>query len=242
MRTVLGHLVEVANRREHGSGRRRRDISVKRTSLVGIAAAIVYIGGHILLAPIPGGGDTTAEDFQKFYVTDDNTGVAIAGVLVLTIGCLGMLWFFHEVREHIETPLARAGFVSTAVGLALVVAGAAIVAGPSGVQFNSDEPFVGNAVAHALAQAGYGVMLIGGAMFLGLGVGMLAVAGRRTGVLVPWVGIAGIVAAVLQVVGYIWLPMFAIPLWVLIVAITGLRSVGGSASPVGSRSPSSEVS
>lgn len=212
---------------------------MKRASWVGIAAAIVYIVGHILLAPVPGGGDTSADDFQKFYVRDDNTGVAIAGVLVLTIGCLGMLWFFHEVREHMETPLARAGFVSTAIGLGLVAAGAAIVAAPSGVQLNSDEPFVGNAVAHALAQAGWGVMLIGGAMFLGLGVGMLAVAGRRLGVLVPWVGIAGIVAAVLQLVGYIWLPIFAIPLWVLIVAITKLRSAG---VPVGSHSPSSQVS
>lgn len=216
---------------------------MKRASWVGIAAAIVYIVGHILLAPVPGGGDTNADDFQKFYVTDDNTGVAIAGVLVLTIGCLGMVWFFHEVLEHVETPLARAGFVSTAVGLALVAAGAAILAGPSGVQFNSDEPFVGNEVAHALAQAGYGVMLIGGAMFLGLGVGMLAVDGRRLGVLVPWVGIAGIVAAVLQLVGYIWLPIFAIPLWVLIVAITRLRAVGGSAEvPIDSRSPSTQMS
>jgi hypothetical protein len=202
---------------------------VKRASWVGIAAAIVYIAGHFLLIPVPGGGDTTAEDLQKFYVTDDDTAMAIIGVVVLTIGCLLMLWFFHEVREHIETPVARAGFVSTAVGLALTSAGAAIVAGPSGVQVNSDQPFVGNEVAHALAQAGYGVMLVGGAMFLGLGVGMLAVDGRRLGVLVPWVGVAGIVAAVLQLAGYIWLPIFAIPLWVLIVAITRLRSVAGAA-------------
>jgi hypothetical protein len=202
-------------------------------------AAIVYIAGHILFAPVPGGGDVKAADFEKFYVTDDSTGLAIAGALVLTLGCLGMLWFFNEVRERIETPLARAGFVSAAIGLALTAAGAAIVAGPSGVQFNSDEPFVGNAVAHAMAQAGYGVMLIGGAMFLGLGVGMLAIEGRRLGVLLPWVGIVGVVAAVLQLVGYIWLPIFLIPLWVLIVAITGLRTTGPA---VGSRSPASQLS
>ena len=213
--------------------------TVKRVSWVGIVAAIVYIAGHILLASVPGGGDVKAADFEKFYVTDDNTGVAIVGTLVLTIGCLGMLWFFNEVREHIETPPARAGFVFAAVGLALTAAGAAIVAGPSGVQFNSDEPFVGNAVAHALAQAGYGVMLVGGAMFLGLGVGVLAIEGRRLGVLLPWVGVVGVVAAVLQLVGYIWLQIFLIPLWVLIVAITGLRAAGPA---LGSSPPSSQVS
>jgi hypothetical protein len=202
----------------------------------------VYVVGHLLLAPVPGGGDTSANDFQKFYVTDDRAGLAIAAVLVLTIGCLGMLWFFHEVREQMETPVARAGFVFTAVGLALVAAGAAIVAGPAGVQVNSNEPFVGNAVAHAMAQAGFGVMLIGGAMFLGLGVGVLAFEGRRLGVLVPWVGIAGIVAGVLQLAGYIWLPMFAIPLWVLIVAVTGLHAEGGvTERPVGPRPRSTPV-
>ena len=215
---------------------------MKRASWVGIGAAIVYVVGHVLLASVPGGGDTNSDDFQKFYVRDDNTGMAIIGVLVLTVGCLGMLWFFHELREHLETPRARAGFVSTAAGLALVAAGAAILAGPSGVQFNSDEPFVGNAVAHALAQAGYGVMLIGGATFLGLGVGMFAVEGRRLGVLVPWVGIAGIAAAILQLVSYIWLPIFAIPLWVLIVAVTGVRSVSPARVPADGRTPPSQVS
>jgi hypothetical protein len=116
------------------------------------------------------------------------------------------------------------------------------VAGPAGVQVNSNEPFVGNAVAHAMAQAGFGVMLIGGAMFLGLGVGVLAFEGRRLGVLVPWVGIAGIVAGVLQLAGYIWLPMFAIPLWVLIVAVTGLHAEGGvTERPVGPRPRSTPV-
>jgi hypothetical protein len=197
---------------------------MKRASLVGIVAVVVYVVGQMLLGPVPGGGDANAEDFQKFYVTDDKTGLAIFGVLVLTLGCIGLFFFFHEMHARFDTKQSRAGLVSVAVGLGLVAAGAGILAGPSGVQFNSDEAFVGQPVAHALAQSGYAVMLIGGGMFIGLGVAIFAFEGRRLGAFLPWVAIIGIVAAALQLLAYFWIPMFAIPLWVLIVAITWLTS------------------
>jgi hypothetical protein len=191
---------------------------------VGAVGAIIYGVGFFFVSAAPGGGDTDTADFEDFYVTDDNTAIVIIGMFTLTIGALALLWFFHVLRTAIATDDAGFGWAAAALGLALVVTGAGLLAGPSGVQAFSDAEFVGVPVAHALAQSGFAVMLVPGSLFLGVGVAALSIAGRNVGVLLPWVAIIGLVAAVLQLAAFIWIPSLAIPLWVLIASIAGVRA------------------
>lgn len=191
---------------------------------VGAVGAVVYAVGFVLVSSAPGGGDVDAADFEDFYVTDDNTAMVVIGLFALTIGALALLWFFHLLRTAIATTDAGFGWGAAALGLALVVGGAGLLAGPSGVQAFSDLEFVGQPVAHALAQSGFAVMLVPGSLFLAVGVATLSLAGRNAGVLMPWVATAGLVAAVLQLASIMWIPSFAIPLWVLIASIAGLRA------------------
>ena len=188
---------------------------------IGIAGAVIYAVGFFLVSSVPGGGDVDASDFEDFYVKDESTALPIIGLFVLTIGALAMLWFFHELRTAVGTGEGGFGWAVGALGLAIVVTGASILAGPAGVQAFSDADFVGAPVAHALAQAGFAAMLVPGALALGAGVAMLSVAGQRAGVLVSWVAIAGFVAAALQLVAFIWIPHFAIPLWVILAGAAG---------------------
>jgi hypothetical protein len=190
---------------------------------IGIAGAVVYGVGFFLVSSAPGGGDVDASDFEDFYVTDERTALPIVGLFVLTIGVLGMLWFFHELRTAVGSGDGAFGWATAALGLAIVLAGASILVGPSGVQAFSDADFVGAPVAHALAQAGFAAMLVPGSLLLGAGVAVLAFAGRRAGVLVPWVAIVGIVAGALQLFAFIWIPHFAIPLWVILAGAAGAR-------------------
>ena len=202
---------------------------MRRISWIGLVGAIVFLVGYFLLSAVPGGGDVEPADFEEFYVTDDRTGTAIAAMFLVTLGTLGLLWLLWELRTGIDSALSRLAFVSGALGLALVVGGAALLEAPSGAQAFSDADFVGAPVAHALAQAGWAAILIGGALFLGLAIALFSAEGRRTGTLVSWVAIAGFVAAVLQLVAFIWLPSLAIPLWFILVALTGIRaSTAGS--------------
>jgi hypothetical protein len=191
---------------------------------VGVVGTVVYVVGFFLVSSVPGGGDVNASDFEDFYVTDDNTSLPVIGMFVLTIGALALLWFFHDLRTAIGTSDAGFGWAAAALGLAVVVAGACLLAGPSAVQAFSDEEFVGQPVAHAFASAGFAAMLIPGSFLLGLGVGVLSFTGRRVGVLPPWVAVAGYVAAILQLAAFIWIPSFAIPLWVLLASVAGVRA------------------
>jgi hypothetical protein len=189
---------------------------------IGLAGAVVFLVGMFLLSAVPGGGDVDAADFEEFYVEDDQTGLALPAMYALTLGAIGMSFFFFTLSEVVRSPLGRFGARTAIVGLGLFVVGAGVIVGPSGVQAFGDEPFVGANVAHAMAQAGWSIALVGGALFVGAGIGMLCVASRSAGGLVPWVAIAGIVVAVLQLAGVIWLPTLLIPLWVAVAAMAGV--------------------
>ena len=204
---------------------------------IGIVGAVVYGVGFVLVSSVPGGGDVDDSDFEDFYVTDENTALPIVGLFVLTIGVLAMLWFFHELRTAVGTADGGLGWAAAALGLAVVVTGASVLAGPSGVQAFSDADFVGAPVAHALAQAGFAAMLVPGSLVLGAGVAMLSFAGRRAGVLVPWVAIAGFVAGALQLFAFIWIPHFAIPLWVILAAAAGAGMTPRAATATASVHP-----
>jgi hypothetical protein len=194
---------------------------------IGIVGAIVFGAGFVLASSAPGGGEVDEADFEKFYVTDDNTALPIIGVALLSLGLIALLWFFYELRVVMLGAEVLAGFawIATALGLALVAAGACLLAGPSGVQAFSDAEFVGAPVAHALAQAGFALALVPGALLLGTGVAVFAFANRRAAVFPRWASIVGYVAAALQLVAIIWIPFFAIPLWVIIAAAAIRRPV-----------------
>ena len=206
-------------------------MNMRSSRWIGIAGAVLYGVGFFLVSSAPGGGDVDASDFEEFYVEDENTALPIIGLFVLTIGALALLWFFHELRTAVGTGDGAFGWAAAALGLAVVLTGGSILAGPSGVQAFSDADFVGAPVAHALAQAGFAAMLVPGSLLLGAGIAALSIAGRRTGVMVPWVAIAGFVAAALQLFSFIWIPHFAIPLWVIAAGAAGTAGATMTARP-----------
>jgi hypothetical protein len=192
---------------------------------IGIVGAVLFALGFVLASSAPGGGSVDEADFEKFYVTDDNTALPIIGVVLLSLGVIAVLWFFYELRAAMLGAEMLAGFawISAALGLSLVAAGACMLAAPSGAQAFSDAEFVGAPVAHTLAQAGFAAALVPGALLLGAGIAVFSFANRRAGVFPMWASIIGYLAAALQLLAIIWIPFFAIPLWIVIVAAVARR-------------------
>jgi hypothetical protein len=187
----------------------------------GLVGAVVFLVGFIMLSSVPGGGDPDPSDFEEYYVTDDNTGLAVAGLLIAAAGVIILVLFLHYLRHRVGTDLSRLALTSGVAGFAVLLTGATILAAPSAVQSFSDAEFVGEPIAHTFASAGFGVMLIPGALLIGLAIALYSVAGRATGTLPAWVSIIGYVVAVLQLLAIIYLPFLVVPVWMVLASIAG---------------------
>jgi hypothetical protein len=195
--------------------------NVRQLRWAGLVGGVVLLVGFVLISSVPGGGDPEASDFEDYYVTDDNTALAIAGLLILSVGIILLLLFLHYLRTHVASDLSRLAFSSGVAGLAVFGTGACLLAAPSAVQTFSDEAFVGQEVAHTFASAGFGVMLIPGALLIGLAIALFSICGRSTGSLPAWVVIIGYIVAVLQLLAIIWLPFLLVPVWMALASIGG---------------------
>ena len=189
----------------------------------GLVGAVVFLAGFVMVSSVPGGGDVDPSDFDDYYVQDDKTALAIAGLIVLSVGVIILVLFLHYLRTTIASDVSQLAFGSALAGFAVVVVGATLLASPSAVQTFSDADFVGEEVAHTFAAAGFGAILIPGALLIGLAIAAFSLAGRQTAEFPSWVTIAGYVVAVLQLAAIIWLPFLVVPVWMALASIAGTR-------------------
>jgi len=143
-----------------------------RGKIAGTASGLVVAAGFVWSANIPGGGTTSTSSILDYYHSSGKRATGIIGALLLVAGCLLIMWFFTELRSRLaDTTRARVAHTFAITGAALIIAGAGITIGPTGAQDFSRRPFVGTAVADALAQAGmivliFGVLTVAAAIFL----------------------------------------------------------------------------
>lgn len=189
----------------------------------GLVGAVVFLAGFIMVSSVPGGGDVDPSDFDDYYVNDDKTGLAIAGLIVLCVGVIILVLFLHYLRTTIASEFSGLAFSAGVAGFAVVMVGASLLASPSAVQSFSDADFVGEEVAHTFASAGFGVILIPGALLIGLAIAAFSIAGRQIESLPSWVTIIGLIVAVLQLVSIFFLPFLVVPVWLALASIAGTR-------------------
>ncbi|MEO5837849.1 MAG: hypothetical protein ABIQ73_28255 [Acidimicrobiales bacterium] len=197
----------------------------------GLVGAVVFVVGFFMVSSVPGGGDVDSADFEKYYVTDDDTALAIAGLLILSAGLILLVLFLHYLRAHVPSDLSQLGFVAGVAGFAVLGAGACLLAAPSAVQVFGDEEYVGQQVAHTFAAAGFLVMLIPAALLIGLAIAAYSIGGRLSGALPAWVSIIGYIVALLQLIAIIYLPFLVVPVWMALASIAGAGRRGVVATP-----------
>lgn len=200
--------------------------SRRRLLLASIVGALLFSVGYLVVVVIPGGGTTAEGDFTAFYVGRDSFFDVFSLFLALIGGAWALVWFFTELNARIpESTPRRVGYAASLIGAAGLSIGGALLFAPAGVQMNSaGTAFVGAPIAHTLAQAGLGTILLAGMYSFALAVGLFSIALRRSGLIPAWLGIAGIVVAVLMLGSYIWVPGYLLPVWMLVLGVVG---VGG---------------
>jgi hypothetical protein len=199
------------------------------TPIAGIAAALTFLVGVASAANGPDSDASNAKVLAWYAKHSHRVGV-IVGVFVLMFFGLFLLWFASGLRERLraaEGPngrLANVAFGGAVLCVALVWAGGfALAAVPAGISFGG-EPAVSNAdVARFLPQMGFGAILVGG-MFGAIAlIDAASIVAIRTGVLPRWLAYLGFVCTVALLFGVLFLPMIALPIWLIAAGVALLR-------------------
>jgi len=196
-----------------------------RLRIAGVASGIVFAGGFMTVLMVPGlGGTSTTSNFTDFYNSSGKRGAASLLGFVLAIGCWLMVWLFTELRTRLALSVrSDLAYRLSVIGATAVMIGAAIELGPTMVQNNSDNSdFVGIPIAHAFAQAGAGVVILGLFTFA-VAVLLCGLEFRRTPGFPRWLGTLSIVFAVLLIGSFFAVPGFLLPIWAILVGIVGQR-------------------
>jgi hypothetical protein len=138
---------------------RRAVRSIEAAAIAGIVFSAGFIVGLILLSRTPGSGASAAE-IVAFYEDPGRIRPVIAGLQIIPIAAIGLLWFIAVVRRRIgdredklfSTVFLGGGLMYTA----MVLVGSAAVAAPAVVTSMGDRPLEPDT---ALALRAFGISL-----------------------------------------------------------------------------------
>lgn len=198
----------------------------------GILGGILFAVGAVgTLFTIPGGGEVTDQQFITFYESAGKRTTALFGYIVLVISCWFLVWLFNELRASLAagTRMVMANQLGIA-GAVMVMTGGGIVLAPAMVQISSSSSaFVGPVIAHTFTQAGATVSVIG-VWTMAVSIFLTSLHMRSSGVSPRWLGLFGMVIAVLLAGSIIVSPIILLSIWAIVVGITGVRVVEGAHS------------
>lgn len=200
-------------------------------AVAGILFAVLFV---VAIFPfigesLPGGGVTDAEVAAYFNEASHFTRVAV-GAYALALGSLCFLWFLGALWARLRRAEGAPGGVSAAafgagviVVAMLLAAAAAALSAPSSIELG-EETQVGADIARLGWLAAW--LLILSTMVAAAGL-MLATSmvGWRTGAVPRWLVILGVVCALILLgLGWAFITMLVLPIWVLATAYVLFRT------------------
>lgn len=207
------------------------------TPLAGIAAAVTFFVGVIVTTNSPDTDDSNAKVLAWYADHGHRVGV-IVGAFILAFFGLFLLWFTAGVRERLraaEGPGGRLGDVALGGGILCVasvwVGAAALAAIPAGVSLGGSPQLTDADLARFLPSAGFGAILLFG-MFGAIAlIDAVSIVIWRTGALPRWLAWLGFVCGVLLLFGVVFVPMIALPIWLIAISVVLLRSGSTATEP-----------
>ena len=199
--------------------------------LAGIVFAVLFTVG-LFLFNIPVGGEAESDEtIRTFYEDSGNRTRVIVATYLVALSALAFAAFVAYLSSRLrleertdggsEGGLALVALVAGSITTAMLLAGGtALGVLAVGMSLGGEPETLGDTgIARFLAHLGYGLILLCGALSAALLIVATSLVGLRTGALPTWLNWGGIVAAVLLLAAMIFLPILALPLWVLVVSI-----------------------
>ncbi len=213
----------------------RRDLW---TPIAGVLAAVTFVVGLILTSNSPDNNDTDAQIVAWYADHGHRLGILI-GVYFLAFCGLFFLWFVSGLRQHLRAAEGPGGrLASVALGGAILFVGmlwvgaAALAAVPAAESLGDSAALRVADVARFVPSLGFGAILIFGAFGAIAMIDATSIVATRTGVLPQWFAWLGYVAAVVLLFGLFFLPVIALPIWLLAASYVFFKLPSIEAEPV----------
>lgn len=204
-------------------------------------AGIVFAAAFFISIPLLGGafgnfGDPDAT-FADYY--EDDHAIEIVGGYLVAIAAIAFVVFVASICTPALTDDARrlaamCGIACAAVfATLLAAAAAAAMTIPFSRFFGGifdDEGQLVSEVA-ALPQLGYVLIFVPGALFAATTLVCVSIVLRGEPAIPRWISTAGFIGAALLALAFFFMPVFALPLWVLLASFAMLRAPGARGTP-----------
>jgi|SRR5690348_4719606 hypothetical protein len=208
------------------------------TPTAGVLAAITFVVGLVFASDSPDSKDPDAQVLVWYAKHSHRVGILVGAFLLAFCG-LFFLWFVSGLRQRLraaEGPGGRLANVALGGGVLFVgmlwVGAAALAAVPAEQSFGGGPPLHVADVARFLPSVGFGAILVFGAFGAIAMIDAASIVIMRTGVLPKWLAWLGFVAAIVLLFGVVFLPMIALPIWLLAASFVLFRLPSVEAEPV----------
>jgi MFS family permease len=206
------------------------------TPTAGILAAVTFVVGLAATADSPDNDDTD-QQIVAWYADHGHRVGVIIGAFILAFCGLFLLWFASGLRQRLrlaEGPEGRLANVALGGAVLLVallwVGAAALAAIPAGVSLGGSSQLTNADLGRFLPSIGFGSILLF-AMFGAIAlIDATSVVIMRTDVLPRWLAWLGFVCGVVLLFGVVFLPVIALPIWLIAASIVLYRQPEGARS------------
>jgi hypothetical protein len=208
----------------------------RRSTVAGVCGILflpVFVVGAIMALSSPDSKDSDTK-WRDWYADSGHRTQMLIGAYLLIVSALLFLAFTAGLRERLSVSLAPASaarwfLAATAIAFAaLVMVGAIQTVGIAGNISFGDTPVPKDADL-LRNNFGFPFIFVAGALSAAAFIATAGVIGRSVGLFPSWLKWLSFVAAVILIFAVIFLPMAALPIWVLIVSIILLRAPAAGA-------------
>jgi hypothetical protein len=202
--------------------------------LTGALSAVLLVIA-VVMSKWPGGGDSDQKIITDYGHASTRTNAFIASYL-FAFAALFLLWFVGTLRTRLlaaegepahMTPIAFGSGVALAAVMFVVAGANASI--PGRIAFDK-----ATGVPADVATLGWltGIVFLVGGAFAGVGlIGATSLLGLRTRALPAWLVWLGVVCVVALILGFFFITMIALPIWLVVMSFVLLRARAASAPP-----------
>jgi len=211
----------------------------RAAGIVGIVFVVLFVVGVLLLGANTPESDASDADITSFYNDDGTHALIVIGFYACVVASLAFLGFVGHLRGMLRSARQDSGLVFAAASAgvvfaaALITASAAMASVSGAILFGDvDTARIGLDAAQMFPQLGFGLLLIGGGLSASFLIAITTLVSWRSSLFPAWLNWLGVVAAIALLGGLLFLPMVALPIWVLATSIVLLtrREPAASAS------------